>query len=367
MINLEPQDLKETPVDIATFITDPNYLGSVFSDIYPYWKDVLQDVYANPLRSKYTDVVLAGCLGAGRTTAAVVGFLYDLYILTLVKDPHSKWCLLPKTPLNLALVIKGYDSPLIDMVFDALSVSPYFKSILLGDVATLKEDMFPNHIGIVLATTKHFYLGRAILGAIFELENDEDREVKSDADMESYYDSCHRRMVTRFMGDEGIVPCHMWMVTSAHGLLTNFLKDRIDYYRDDDRIFVAEPSIWDVQAFKGIYCGDTFVVCVEDGTGEPRIIQEEEIGEALLHGRILRVPVEYRSDFKKDAYASIVELAGIPVEKPKPKRPGLVYREENFDLSVFFNNPVEISRATLYGIGLIFAFILGVIYGMYGV
>ena len=367
MINLELQDLTATPVDIETFIKDPEYLGKVFKDIYPYWLGVLKDVYADPLRSKYTDVIMAGCLGAGRTTAAVVGFLYDLYILTLVKDPHSKWTLIPGTPIDMALYITDDDSPYMAMILDGLSVSPYFRGILLPNKGiVLEENMFPNNIGIIPITTKHFYIGKAIVGALFEEWSSS--SVEADHEVKKCYDTCHRRMFARFMGDDGIVPCHIWTISSASGVLSTFLGDSWDSYKCRPHTLVVEPTIWEVSAHKGIYCGETFTVFIGDDTEAPRILQYGEIGLENLHGRVKRVPAEYLEDFQRDIYTALVELAGVPVKKPAPKRPELTMRKETFDpFILLFNEKTEISRFVMYCIGVIFVFILGVIYGMYGV
>lgn len=41
---LELTDFTSTPVDIKTFIEDPQYLGEFAKGIYPYWKEKLQEV-----------------------------------------------------------------------------------------------------------------------------------------------------------------------------------------------------------------------------------------------------------------------------------------------------------------------------------
>ena len=363
MRNLEPQDLTATPVDIETFLTSPDYLGDLFKDLYPYWLDVLKEIYFDPLRSKYAEVVLAGCIGAGRSFASLAGFLYDLYILTLVKDPHSQWTLIPTTPIDMAISVDVAGNYYEEVVLDALSCSPYFRSILLpGKGKVLEEGMFPNNVGIITGSTRSFYLGRAIVGALFECDGENNSD---DSDIAHNYEYCRRRMFARFMGDDGIVPCRMWTVSSAPGLLTTFLKNHIDYMRTALHTWVIEPAIWDVNSHKGIYCGDSFLVYAGDGDEKPRLLNEGEIGYSNYPGKVIKVPVEYRQDFEKDIYMALVELAGIPVPLAIPEQPECEIHKETYNIFAFFDK--KALRLLLVFTGFFVMFILGVLYGMLGI
>ena len=55
---------EEIPVDIDTFLEDPNYLGSTTNRgkaIYPAWRQAMRDIFKDPYR--YTTVILTGCIG----------------------------------------------------------------------------------------------------------------------------------------------------------------------------------------------------------------------------------------------------------------------------------------------------------------
>lgn len=132
-------DFVSAPVDIETFIKDPQYLGGVLCDgIYPYWLVQLKKIYEQPAVSQYNEILFAGALGVGRSLAAIVGFLYELYIITLAKDPHKSLVLLPTTRIEMAIITANdCNNLLADRILDCINLSPYFKSILLpnkGDV-----------------------------------------------------------------------------------------------------------------------------------------------------------------------------------------------------------------------------------------
>lgn len=51
---------KEYPVDMKTFIHDPYFLGSIYSDIiFPIWEDTLYDIYPAPFCKKYNEAILS--------------------------------------------------------------------------------------------------------------------------------------------------------------------------------------------------------------------------------------------------------------------------------------------------------------------
>lgn len=360
MKDLTLQDLATPPVDIETFIKDPVYLGAYFTDVYPYWVDKLKSIYTDPLHPNCVEVLLAGSYGAGRTTAAIIGFLYDLYILTLVNNPHEVWSLMPSTSINLALVGHYVYNSYSDMILDALLISPYFRSkILPGKGTALQDNMFANGIGIVGIHPSDFsvssILGKAIVGAIFETDIG---DCSPDSAYEKTYSTLRRRFYSRFVNQAGISPCHLWMVSSAEGLLTSFLKNHVETMLVSPVCIYIAPSIWEVQAHKGIYCGKTFSVYVGDADTESYIVPDDGRFADAIH--VIHVPIEYRQNFEKDIYAAIRELAGIPVRMPAPKKvsPWGAFRK-------WFVSRIGLQG--LYGLGILAAFFLGIIYGIYGV
>ena len=307
-------DFVSAPVDIETFIKDPQYLGGVLCDgIYPYWLEQLKKIYEQPAVSQYNEILLAGALGAGRSLAAIVGFLYELYIVTLAKDPHKTWVLLPTTRIELAIITAGdnCNTLLADRILDCINLSPYFKSILLpnkGDA--LESDMFPNHIGI---TFKHRgFLGKAIFGAIVDDSCFPQEQPLCDkwlGAITELYVTIWRRSFARF---GGMGRSRMWLAVSSDSPLYSLVEARRKYGEGGTGVFYVAPSIWEVQAFKKVYCGDTFSVFVGSDTEQPRIVTD--IDDLVKHkDKIIQVPVEYHPDFEQGISTALQELGGIPL------------------------------------------------------
>lgn len=318
---IEQQDLVATPVDIETFVKDPQYLGDIVGDvIYPYWLEQFKKIYAasegSPFfLSEYSEVLFAGALGAGRSFAAIVGLLYELYILTLVKDPHKKWTLLPTTPIDLAVITADASNTLLsDRILDCINVSPYFKSILLPNKGSaLESDMFPNHVGLAIVANNRFLLGRAIFGAIVDDSCFPPEKPLCGLwfkNISELYTRSWLRGFSRF-GCAGTTPFRMWVAVASSSPLYALVDERRKRGYD---IYYVSPSIWETQAFKGVYCGDTFSVFVGSDTEPPKIVTD--MNDLVKYkDKVIQVPVEYHLYFEKNIRAAVQDLAGIPVAK----------------------------------------------------
>ena len=334
---LDLTDFTSTPVDIKAFIEDPQYLGEFAKDIYPYWKEKLQEVYPNGPISPYVEVRLEGALGTGCTFASIVGFLYDIYLFTLIRNPHEKYGLMPTIPINFVIVTEDMaDTYISDAISDIINLSPYFKSILrTGE--TLGGDLFPNKVGIPHVDKKHTgnaYRGKSIAGLLLN-------DCMVDDTAEKGIRMLRRRIITRYMSSVGQVPCRMWRVSSTG------MSSFYEYVSS----ITFSPSVWDVQAFKGIYCGVTFSVFKGDDTNKPFILEDGKVYEDFLHGNVIHVPVEYKPDFEKDIYVALRELAGIAVSVPP--------EEVNVPTLTVVTTDLKLNLIALYALGMIMAFLLG--------
>ena len=300
------EDFSSAPVDIETFINDPHYLGGVMQGLYPYWVKNLKTVFPDNVSSSVCEVMLTGALGTGKTTAAVVGFLYDLYKITMLDDPHKKWAILPSTSIVLSVIALAASKSFVsDVILDAINLSPYFKGLLLpGKGGSLEIDMFPHKVGIEIQTRKQQVLGRAVMGSLVD-----DTGIKDERDVSSVvenYESTFSRSYTRFSSEFMEMPVRMWLTSSASSLLDGFVWTRAE----DPRVAVFSPAVWEAQAHKGIYSGNTFLLFIGSETEEPCIVKDASYAEKYK-SRIMRVPVEYISEFERNMPMALRELAGV--------------------------------------------------------
>ena len=326
---------EEVPVDIDTFINDPYYLGQIYGEggVYPYWVDALHKIYPNPIYSPYEEVCITGAIGVGKTTVSLIGALYDLYHVTLLKDPHKKYKLLPTTSIIFSLVTATMDlatAVMANQFLDAMGASPYFCSKFNPKKGErLDEDMFAHHVGIGFGSRGGHNLGKAVIGAIIDEANFQDKVAGQAVDN---YNTITRRMKSRFMLKGGTLPCRRWVISSRTDSAA-FLESHIDAVRGKSNIIIFEPAIWDVQKVKGIYCGQTFPVFTGTTAEQPRILRtDEEVDNCA--GYVIHVPVEYRDEFEEDLPKSLQDLAGVATRSGV----NLIYDVEKLEESLCLDN-----------------------------
>lgn len=298
---------KEVPVSIDQFLDDDYYGGRFWSGdaIYPFWREKLREIYPNPFTSPFEEICVTGAIGIGKTNLALIGTCYDLYKLTLLKDPHKKFGLISTTIIAVALFTSTKDlggTVLWSQLSDVFSASPYFTKILDPQDHGV---LFPNKIGIKIGSRFGHALGQAIISGIIDEANFQDR-VKNQA--LDNYNSIKRRMQSRFMQEGGGLPFRLWLISSKTEN-ASFLETHIDKNRKVSKVKVIEAPIWKVHAHKNLYSGKKFKVFVGDANKDPYVIGIE-IPDHLDDSRIIDVPIEYQREFNDDLLGSLRDIAG---------------------------------------------------------
>ena len=98
--------LKHYPVSIEEFITSPEYLGR--DSVYPEVMRALVELnnpavegleYRARLWTQYTEAILTGASGTGKSTIAIYSMAYQLYVLSCFSSPHSLFGLDPTSEI----------------------------------------------------------------------------------------------------------------------------------------------------------------------------------------------------------------------------------------------------------------------------
>lgn len=89
----------ENPVDIHTFINEPDFLG-LRGKIFPLIEYALDNIEQDNIREA---MLLLG-KGSGKTTTLQIFMLYGAYQLLMMKNPQDYYDLLPGTPITELLV-----------------------------------------------------------------------------------------------------------------------------------------------------------------------------------------------------------------------------------------------------------------------
>lgn len=98
-------DFVEVPVNIDTFLENKDYLGNVYDEgknIYPYWRQVLRDIF-NPNISP-SEVIFTGAIGLGKSEIASIGLAYVLYYLLCMRNPARYFGLPESATIGIAII-----------------------------------------------------------------------------------------------------------------------------------------------------------------------------------------------------------------------------------------------------------------------
>jgi len=309
------------PVMIDQFIDDPFYLGNIFGGIWedgnyqgqpkvwPFWRRQLREIYPNPFTSPYAEICVTGCIGGGKTSFAIVGLLYDLYRILLLRNPHKKFGLgenkMIGTALFTATKALGNDV-LFQAIMDPINQSPFFKRLYCKKKYQ-PNVVFPHNVGFVQGSQSKDTLGMDIIQGIIDEANFQDVRLNQAVDN---YSNIKRRIVSRFMR-QGQVPCRLWIVSSAQGR-DSFLADHINQSRKDPQVKIIETALWEAHGhLTDRYCGRKFKVFCGDTNKEPQIVPDGlPIPQNMDVTKIIDVPVEYYRDFELNIMGALQDIAG---------------------------------------------------------
>lgn len=331
------EDFERKPVSIDQFLDDDYFMGQVGRSIYTKWRAELKIVHDST--NEIGEWILRGCIGAGKTTVAVLSLLYKIYFLTCLKNPQTYYGLAVKSPIVFGLFnIFKYLAK--DTSYQYLTswtkLSPYFQDIMRKAYANERtvpgwlkrlnrmygineQDMaasymqFPNNITVALGSQAIHALGQNIFGGLLDeadmgkaksMTDDERSQV---ADM---YGQVRSRMDSRFMQEGGTNPGILLLVSQVRGH-DSFLERHVRKVQQDPHTRVTAFSLWEIKAHlfeKQSY----FKVVVGDQRVRsyiPTLEQCQALGPEL---RIIDVPEALRARFEYDIEEAIRDLAGIP-------------------------------------------------------
>lgn len=237
MNNLWYSDYEEIPVDIETFMTDPEYLGkSLINDegkslIYPFWHNELQKIWAP--NSGIWELALSGSIGSGKSTQAVICMAYMLYRLLCLRDPTKYYNLTKGSKIAIAFFNLNLDQAYgvgWTKLQGYLKNSPWFlrhgSLVGRGDNLTYYPE---KDINIVVGSQLSHFIGRDIFcltgDTIIETEN-------GCATIESLQDYPVRVLNSNGeLSDQSVCSC-----------LMGFTKDLIEIQLEDDTIIRCTPN-----------------------------------------------------------------------------------------------------------------------------
>lgn len=304
---------------IDEFIESTDYLGEALlgsqdgvprlgGNVYPRWRKLLREIYPNPYYSPYSEVVLSGSIGSGKSHVCKIGLLYDAYRLTKLKDAYLRYGLSKSTKIMFALInatmgLAG--EVLATELWDWMNAAPKIREMLLHGQKS--DPILPNRIGLIVGSRAGHTLGMAIPGCILDELNFQDK-VENQA--LNNYTGIKRRMVSRFFHPTLGFPGRMWLASSST-LDDSFINELMAKNEANSRVKFVSHAIWEVK--EHLYQNyPRFPVFVGDADKEPFIVEDvDTVSNYIDPDRIIQVPSVLKEDFESNIYKALQDLAGV--------------------------------------------------------
>lgn len=310
-----------TPVSPHKFFTDPYYCGKdLAGTLFP----VVLDALAETCSGKFVEAVLTGGIGCSKTTIALLGTMYQIYVLSCMHNPQRAFGLMQSD--EIVFIFQSLAAHLAkDISFDRfrarIEESPYFQAKFAFNKDLKSVMVFPNRIIVkAVSGSDKAAISQNVFGGVIDEVNfmavikgsskSIDGGVFDQA--QALYDSIRRRRESRFM-NQGELPGILYLVSSKRypGQFTDRKADearRETAIKGKTGIYIYDKRIWDVQPHK--FGPDRFKVFIGDQSRQPYVYKPDEKPKPEDEYLVLEVPLEYQVSFEVDILGALRDIGG---------------------------------------------------------
>jgi hypothetical protein len=317
---------KSEPVSIQEFVESSAYLNQN-EVLYPEVMKVLTEINSG----KYIEAVLTGGIGTGKTTIALLTNAYQLYLLSLLRDPHKEYGLMASDEIVFVFQsISGDLSKGVDyMRFrNLIEGSPYFQQYFPFRKDIESELRFPNRIIVKPVSGQDTAaIGQNVFGGLLDevnfmavVENSKVTKDGSSYDQAwANYNALVRRRESRFM-KQGVLPGVFCLVSSKQypGEFTDVKIKQAEAEKKKygtTQVYVYDKRVWEVKPISA-FSGKWFHVFIGDAARKPFIV-----GDGKYEGDdpfYLNIPEEYKKSFEADIYSALRDIGGVATYAKHP-------------------------------------------------
>lgn len=312
---------RTVPVSPTQWLTDPQYFGHVGSNMWDVVRhDFLSIMEANPRPLR---VVFKGSIGWGKTFLSSAIMCRLLYELGCLANPQSYYGLALGSQIsfiNLAVTATHARRVFFSRLREMIDLSPWFKTHFKRNMDVNSEMQWPQHyISFVPGSSSELAaLGENILGGVIEEANffKTAEQKKTYAPQEEewdhakrLHDSIWRRMKSRY---QRMGRCPGILILNSSAKYPDDFLEKVTKENDPSTVII-EHAEWETKPTHR-YSGEKFYCFVGDTIRAPRILEtEDEVGEFSRIGKVIPIPIEYKSDFMRDIEGAIRDIVGMNI------------------------------------------------------
>lgn len=290
------------PPTIDEFLDSNFFMGKTWGGnyLYPYWRQVLRDLYPDEITTSHNIVVESLALGTGKTTVSVVMAAYNLCRLMFLKDLSRSGMHDTSKPIVFLFNHTSADKArqeCVDPMWDAMNKSLFFSQ---------KKYPFPKKFEIVADSLRsNKAVGTNLLFASFSEVNFLNAEK-----MRFRMNTIINRYTNRFMNFMGSLG-NIILDSSPSGtdsLVESFLR------KTPFEVKILRATVWEVKGFLGGYSSEMFTVYAGDPAHSPFILEGDNVlPDAHDPDRVIQVPMNLYNNYKNDIRVALQDTAGLSI------------------------------------------------------
>jgi hypothetical protein len=313
MWDIKKEFYDEKPVSIERFYKDKHFLGNSFVSqqngiiIYPFWRDILDNIYPHSMITTKDEVIVEAPIGSGKSYASVLSILYELYRVNCLTNPTDYFGLGGGTMIIFLFFSLDLSTANINWQYakDWLSSSPYFTEFWQPSKAKqLPDGTTPINKDKQLFINIGSQMQHGISRAIHSFCLDESNFYKIKGQDKENYENLSARVLSRFPNKDGI----QWIVSSASsdGCFMDQVKDGSQNIKRS--WIIPCPPQWIIKG-RDNFSSDTFQVFAGDVIRDAFIINDDTKHQITDDMSLIDVPINFFDLFQKKLIKSLRDLA----------------------------------------------------------
>lgn len=260
-------------VPVKEWINSDYYVGRDARKLYPYWKDLICDIFENG--QQYTTVVLTGGIGTGKSTCGLYILLRKLYELSCYKNIAGIFGMMTNSFtafLYFSLTKYQAERTGFGQMRSIIDGIPYFNEKFCRNKYRNSVLDFPENVRLFYGSSTGDMIGMNVIASILDEANFFGDSSGSDVDygnVVKLHDSIMSRQSSRYTRNG--INHSLSIVISSSTFQSSYTQQLYEKSLTDSSIKYARARLWDIKP-KGTYSNEMFYVFAGNDKFDPFII-----------------------------------------------------------------------------------------------
>lgn len=318
------------------WINDDYYAGRDARKLYPFWKDLICDIFSNG-KQNYTTVVLTGGIGTGKSTCGLYILLRKLYELSCYKNIASLFGMMSNSFtafLYFSLTKYQAERTGYGQLRSIIDGIPYFNEHFCRNKYRNSTLDFPENVRMFYGASTGDMIGMNVIASILDEANFFGDSSGSDVnygDVAKLHDSIMSRQSSRYTKNG--INHSLSVVISSSTFQSSYTQQLYEKSLTDPSIKYARARLWDIKP-KGTYSEEMFYVfagndkfdpfiinstsdlCTKLGISlDPSLTVKEAISRLSQEYRLLvdEVPIDFYNIYQSNIIQGLQDFSGLSV------------------------------------------------------